>query len=108
MERKYAEAYLKKIGRKAKIGDYADFEYTIETDVGISVDVSNKMLDYNSLGYPMHIGTCERIEKGVRYVYEQEYIKSKNEIRFRKYNYETNEVVELIRVNSLTGKEITK
>lgn len=103
-ERKYAEEYLKKIGRKAKIGDYVEHKFL--TDVGVSEDVSNDMMDYEALGYPMHIGTCEQIENGIRYVYEQEYDKSVNEIRLKKYNYETKETVELIRVDALTGKEI--
>lgn len=105
-ERKYAEDYLKKIGREAKIGSHSDFEYVSSTDLGVSVDVSNKLIDYTYRGYPLHIGTCEQIENGVRYVYEREYDKSKNEIRFKKYNYETKEVIELIRVNSVTGELI--
>ena len=47
-----------------------------------------------------------RIEDGVRYVYEMNYTKDSNPIVLEKYNYDTREVVEKIRINSLNGEEI--
>lgn len=44
-EQGYAAAYLKKIGRKAEIGDYSDFEHTLLTDIGVSVEVSNMLAE---------------------------------------------------------------
>ena len=36
-ERAYAEAYLKELGREAKIAEFADFEHPIITDEGLSL-----------------------------------------------------------------------
>ena len=45
-ERAYAEAYLKQLGRDAKIGDYADFEYVLLTEAGVPVEASNHIMEY--------------------------------------------------------------
>ena len=105
-ERAYATSYLKKIGRAAVIGDYGDFQHTLLTDVGVSVDVSNGISDKRFADYPMWIGNREVLENGVRYVYEMSYNEKVHEIDFTKYEYDTNKTVELIRVNSMTGQII--
>lgn len=107
MERYYANEYLKEIGRKAEIGNYADFEYTLLTDEGVSVDVSNKMLEYEKeMGpYPMWLGTVEKIEEDVRYVYSRSLDKENKKIIFEKKNYETEELVESFIYDSETGDE---
>ncbi|MEA4954471.1 MAG: M56 family metallopeptidase [Pseudoflavonifractor sp.] len=105
-ERSYAESYLKEIGRNAVIGEYGDFQHTLLTDVGVSVDVSNGINDKLFADYPMWIGNRETLENGVRYVYEMSYNKEGHEIDFTKYEYGTNAVVELIRLDSITGKII--
>ena len=64
------------------------------------------MAEKGYANYPYWIGTQERIEDGVRYVYEMNYTKDSNPIVLEKYNYDTREVVEKIRINSLNGKEI--
>lgn len=105
-ERSYAEIYLKEIGRDAVIGDYGDFEHTLLTDVGVSVDVSNGINDKLFANYPMWIGNREALENGVRYVYEMSYNKEAHEIDFTKYEYDTNKIVELTRLDSMTGFQI--
>jgi len=105
-ERAYAASYLKKIGRDAVIGDYGDFEHTLLTDVGVSVDVSNGINDKLFADYPMWIGTRETLENGVRYVYEMSYNKEGHEIDFTKYEYGTNKIVERSRLDSKTGEII--
>lgn len=103
-ERAYAASYLKKIGRDAVIGDYGDFEHTLLTDVGVSVDVSNSINDKLFANYPMWIGNREALENGVRYVYEMSYNKEAHEIDFTKYEYGTHKIVVRTRLNSTTGK----
>ena len=78
-ERSYAEEYLGSIGREdVEIGDYGDFEHTLLTDEGVSVDVSNKMLDVQSgdgfeFFCPMWLGEREVIEKMCCDVFFSEY-----------------------------------
>jgi len=108
-ERLYAASYLKKIGRDAVIGDYGDFEHTLLTDVGVSVNVSNSIAAkflFTHYHYPEWIGNREELENGVRYVYEMSYNEKAHEIDFKKYEYGTNAIVELIRLNSITGNII--
>lgn len=106
----YAKVYLDKIGRKAKIGAMSDFsdEYTLLTDVGVSVEVSNSLtqIQKNIDSYPYWLGTREEIENGIRYVYEMQYNKEKNLITYSKYAYGAGAAEEIIFVDSLTG-EIT-
>ncbi|HZK27229.1 MAG TPA: DUF5301 domain-containing protein [Thermoclostridium sp.] len=110
-ERAYAKEYLSKIGRKAEIGDYGDFSHTLLTDLGVSVEVSNKIMEDFHMkqgNYPYFIGTQEYIEDDLRVVYEMSYAENQNEIRFRKYTYETKEVVEQFVFDSLTGEQIAQ
>ena len=108
-QKEYAKSYLKSIGREATVGTMSDFEYPLLTDMGVSVDVSNRM-DYYILKneqYPYWIGNKELIENGIRYVYQMDYNKSENKIIYTKYEYENpNNIIEKIIVDSLTGKEI--
>lgn len=104
-ERAYAEAYLKKIKREATIGEYADFKHTLLTDVGVSVEVSNKLLESKYSMYPLWIGNQERIEDNIRFVYEKKYDENEKEIILTKYNYETSEIVQQIIIDSISGIE---
>ncbi len=109
-ERAYAKEYLSKIGRKADIGDYSDFEHTTLTSLGVSLEVSNGLEDFYKAHsyYPYFKGTKEIVEDGVRMVYEMSYHEALKEIRFRKYTYETKEVVEQFVFDSLTGEQIAQ
>ena len=106
MEEKYAKDYLIQIGREAEIGDYGDFEHPLLTHLGVSVQVSNKLLEKNYSNYPMWVGNQEKIEDGIRYVYQMDYDKDEKQIVLSKYNYETKEVVEKIVIDALTGEEL--
>lgn len=103
---KYAENYLKSIGRTADIGRMSDYDYVLPTDLGISTEVSNSLNYIENLSpYPYWIGDKEVIENGTRYVYKTEYDEENNLIIYSKYEYDTPEnVEEKIIVNSLTGK----
>lgn len=106
-ERIYARDYLNRLGRTAKIGDYADIGHPLLTDVGVSVDVSNHLWELEMLyGYPYWIGNLEKLEDGVRYVYEMSLDQKAGEIIYTKSVYDTKEVVEQIRIDMNTGEEI--
>lgn len=102
----YAEKYLKEIGREAEICTYGDIDHVLLTDLGVSVDVSNKLselaINYNT----GEVGCFEKIENGVRYVYRTSYLQNENVILYTKEVYGTNEVVERIEIDSLTGNVI--
>lgn len=97
-EEAYAQAYLESIGREAPIGDYGDFEHPLFTENGMSVEVSNALLTIEKLyPFPMHIGNVERIEDGVRYVYETAWNHQGEGVGtaiYTKYEYDTNQVVQ--------------
>lgn len=109
-EMKYASEYLLKIGRNAEIGENFDFEYTFPTDAGVTEEASNRLqLFYKEYGYyPDFIGTRERLENGVRMVYETSYHKNQDEIRFTKYDYNTKKIVAQFIADAKTGDIITK
>lgn len=104
-ETQYAKKYLSEIGRDAKIGEYSDFQHTLLTHVGVSVEVSNKLQEFykNNNYYPNFIGTRELLENGARMVYEMTYDKNQDEIKFIKYKYQTKEIIEQFIVNAKTG-----
>lgn len=107
-ERVYAKAYLKDIGRTAQIGDSGDYDRKIFTDLGVPVGVSNKIAERKELGaYPFWLGNLERVEDGIRYVYEMAYLMDKEEIRYTKYVYDTEEIVEQHVYDALTGNQKT-
>ena len=106
MELQYAKDYLTQIGRSATIGEYGDFEHTLLTEVGVDVKVSNKLLEKNYANYPFWIGNEEKIEDGIRYIYQMDYDKEQDQIILSKSNYETKEIVEKIIIDSLTGEEV--
>lgn len=110
-ERSYARQYLKRIGRDAPIG-YKSYEiasiYPYYTDAGLSIEVSNHLYEVKKIkDYPDWIGDRERIEDGVRYKYETALNKAHGEIIFTKSEYDTGKIVETIRFNIYSGKEIS-
>ncbi len=54
--------------------------------------------------YPYFIGSIEKLEDGIRMVYEMNYYEESSEIEFVKYNYETKEVIETFMVHADTGE----
>lgn len=106
-ERVYAAGYLKQIGRDAGIGEYPNGDYPLLTDEGVSVEVSNHMGELEKLyGYPYWTGNLEKLEGGVRYLYEMDLDKDKGEIIYTKRVYDTGEVTERFRFDMKTGEEI--
>lgn len=107
----YAQAYLDKIGRNEEIHRYSEVEHILPTDVGISVEVSNKLLDIRSINAynrMLGFGYFESIENGTRYIYRSTYEQDKNKIVYTKEVYDTNEIVEKIEVDSLTAEVISQ
>lgn len=110
-KRVYAETYLAEIGREAEIGDYADFDHPLATDAGMSVEVSNALLE-EMWNYPFFLGNEERIEDGVRWVYssEWEHVEDGGTATYTKTNFDTGEVAErhVFQVTGDTYTEVTE
>lgn len=106
---KYAQAYLNSISRDAVIGRMADFDYVLPTDLGISVEISNALVEMDKYisNYPYWIGNKEVVQNGVRYVYEVAFDKENHSLIYSKYKYgKPDALYERIRIDSLTGKRI--
>lgn len=97
-ERVYAQTYLESIGREAPVGSYGDFEHPLFTENGMSVEVSNALLTIEKLyPFPMHMGNVERVEDGVRVVYETAWNHQGDGVGtaiYTKYEYDTNQVLQ--------------
>ncbi len=89
-EEVYAQEYLAGVRSDAKI------QQNVAKDLAnMNVEVSNTLLELFN-GYPYWIGTEEKIENDVRYVYEKQWEDKGNgdgTVTFKKYEYETKKVV---------------
>ena len=90
-EIKYVKAYL------ANVRSNAEVEQNVpKTLANMNTEASNALLDL-FYEYPYWIGTDEKIENGVRYVYEKQWEDKGNGngiVTFRKYEYDSKDVVE--------------
>ena len=104
---KYAEEYLDSIGREAEIRDYSEVPHVLLTDVGVSVEISNKILENNTLScFDADIGNYETLENGVRFVYRTDFDKEKNLIIYTREIYATGEITQKIELDAKTGRFI--
>ena len=107
-ERSYAEAYLKSIGREAEIGEFSDLNAVLLTDLGVSVDISNKLMADKNLGaYPFWVGTAEYLKDGVRYVRSVSYDENAQRIIYRTVEKESGKTVEEFVFDAVTGEKLS-
>ena len=105
LERKYAEDYLKSIGRESDIGEFGDLDAVLLTDLGISVEVSNLLLRDKNLGdYPFWTGTAEYLENGIRYVRSLSYDEKNGLIIYSTVEKGTGEITECFVFDASTGE----
>ncbi len=97
-----AQSYLDSIGRSAEICHYSEIEHILFSDLGISTEVDNKISGMR-LPYNQEIGNYERIEDGVRYVYQTDYDKTNKLIKFTKFGIDSGVIAEYIEINAETG-----
>lgn len=108
-EQVYAQAYLDSIGRDAKICEFADLDYAMLTDFGVSAQVADAvLLDTMGDSYPYWIGSLEQLEQGVRYVYTTGFDLETQVISFVKTVYDTGDVVEAFYFDAQTGFACSK
>jgi len=105
--RKYAESYLEERGRTEKIGSYGDAERISLTDLGVSVEASNRILEQKGNISYCHIGYYEELQDGVRYLCRTGYSETENIVVFIKERYDSGQIVQLTVFDSLTGEIIS-
>ena len=106
-EQNGARAYLETLGRVAPVGEYADFEYHLLTEEGVSVEVSNRLICDRDLScYPGWVGNLERLEEGVRYIYQVEVDEANGRIRYIKKNMDTGSTAESREFDLETGDPV--
>jgi hypothetical protein len=99
--RKYAEAYLKEKGRSEKIGEYSDIPRVWLTDLGVSVEVSNKLLEMKGMTNACEVGYYEKDGVTYRTSYcEEEKIIIYTQSHPEKPNFEC------VAIDAETGKEV--
>ena len=99
--RKYAEAYLKEKGRSEKIGEYSDIPRVWLTDLGVSVEVSNKLLEMKGMTNACEVGYYEKDGVTYRTSYcEEEKIIIYTQSHPEKPNFECTAI------DAETGKEV--
>lgn len=103
-----AEEYLESIGRKAEVKGWSDVPHTIFTDIGMPVEISNRLEDYlKTYQFYNYLGYEEVIEDGTRYVYRTSHLTDKDTLLFSKEIYGENQVVSLFQMNIKTGDVIS-
>lgn len=101
----YAENYLEKIGREAEVCDYGEVPHIMLTDVGVSVEVSNKIVENSNFNkYDSDIGNYEVLDGGIRYIYRTDYDKDRGVIIYTTEVYKTGDIIEKIEIDGQTGK----
>ena len=104
----YAEAYLIRIGRDAEVRNYSEVPHIFLTDLGVSVEVSNKILENKTLScFDSDIGNYETLEDGVRFVYRTDFDEERNLIIFTREIYATGEITQKIELDAATGRFIS-
>ena len=98
-----AQAYLKSIGRDARIVPYNQLDLQLPN---LTAEVSNKLS--KELGrmeglYELTLGTREQLENGVRYVYRTAMLHDTNSLLFVKEVFGSDEVRELMLFSAETG-----
>ncbi len=103
----YAQAYLDELGRTEKIGSYGDVYRISLTDLGVSVEVSNRILEQKGSTSYCHIGYYEELQDGVRYLCRTAYSETENIVVHIKEKYGTGQIAEKTVFDSLTGEIIS-
>ena len=106
-----AEAYLKKIGREAKVSSYYECNFPILSDYGVSDEVSNALTELHP-EYSIYVGRFETIENGTRYLYSPIWSPDAKTygdgtVTFLKCDYATGKEIEKF-AYAVTGKTFTK
>ncbi len=90
-----AAAYLKSINRDADVGFRTEHKGNLLTDLVSDTDLLMELSKDETYSlYPEWTGTQEKIENGVRYIYQTEYDDELQQIIFSKILFDTNETVE--------------
>lgn len=99
-----ATEYLKSINRTAEVGVRQDHEGQRLEDLISDKELLNRLYKDDMLGrYPYWTGTTERIENGVRYVYQTDFDRDNQMILYTKLEYGGNRAVESVKIDVRQG-----
>lgn len=101
-----AKDYLKSTGREGGVSERDSHEDSFLSFLGS--DAYHALVkDIEISSYPDWEGTLERIEDGIRYVYQAHFNAESNQIEYTKTNYDTGETAEKIIADAATGERIS-
>lgn len=106
---KYAEAYLKVLGREAKISSYLKENFQLLSNFGVSAEVENKLCELHP-EYGFYVGTMEKLELDGRYVYSIQWNGDDNgngTVTYTKTRFDTEKVVEKF-AYKVEGEKLTE
>ena len=93
---RYAEAYLKVLGRDAEISSYREQNFLMLSDYGVFSDVENVLCDLHP-EYGFYLGSLEFLEADGRYVYSVKWDGDDNgngTVTYTKTRYDNDKAVE--------------
>lgn len=90
-----ARTYLQEIGRAAEVGNRERHDGKLLAELVSNQDnIEQLMKDDTFSMYPNWVGTLERIENEIRYIYKTEFIEDTMQIIYTKIEYDTNNILE--------------
>lgn len=101
----YAEEYLKSIGRQAIVRQRDPHQENSLLALGVKEEVYFTLTkDEKTNLYPDWNGNLERLENGVRFLYQTKYDKVDKKITYTKTQYDTNDIVEKLIFDASNGE----
>lgn len=101
-----AQKYLASIGRLDGVYSYGDIEHVFLSEVGVTLEVCDKLFEITGNSDDEEIGNYEFIEDGKRVVRQTDYDSVNDIIKISKFEYDTGKTIEFTAVDALTGKII--
>lgn len=101
-----AQKYLASIGRLGGVYSYGDIEHVFLSEVGVTLEVCDKLFEITGNSDDEEIGNYEFIEDGKRVVRQTDYDSVNDIIKISKFEYDTGKPIEFTAVDSLTGEII--
>ena len=99
-----AQAYLRSIGRDATVCRYGEIKIGFLSDHNWITSETQSKISGMAMEYDTTVSNHERLEDGVRYVYQTAADEAKQCVTFTKFRFDTNKVVEFLAIDGKTGE----
>ena len=97
-------AYLRSIGRDATVCRYGEIKIGFLSDYNWITSETQSKISGMAMEYDTTVSNHERLEDGVRYVYQTAADEAKQCVTFTKFRFDTNKVVEFLAIDGKTGE----